>query len=169
MPTRDGIGWFKEKFGSRMRTAVAGTVFDMDMLTALACQETGGLWNVMRRDPALNADRIAALCCGDTLDFDRGRRAFPRMKADLIAARNGAQMFDIARKALLDMAEHVPGYEFVRTRPNKFAHGYGMFQYDLQFFMTNPRYFLERRYELFENSLERALGELKNGQKKLGL
>ncbi len=169
MPTREGIGWFKEKFGGRIRTAVAGTVFDLDMLTSLACQETGSLWNVMRRDPTLTVDRIAALCCGDTLDFDKGRRAFPRFKADLVAAPGGAQMFDVARQALLDMADHVPGYEFARTRPNKFAHGYGVFQYDLQFFLTNPRYFLEKRYEVFENSLERALGELKNGQRKLGL
>jgi hypothetical protein len=169
MPTREGIGWFKEKFGARIRTAVAGTVFDTDMLTALACQETGSLWNVMRRDPALTVDRIAALCCGDTLDADKGRGAFPRFKADLVAVPDGARMFDIARQALLAMAAHVPGYEFALNRPNKFAHGYGVFQYDLQFFLTNPSYFLEKRYEIFENSLERALGELKTGQKKLGL
>jgi hypothetical protein len=169
MPTRAGIGWFKENFGAQIRAAVAGTVFDVDMLTALACQETGSLWNIMRHDPSLTADRIAALCCGDTLDFDKGRRAFPRSKADLIAAPDGVQMFEIAREALLAMAAHVSDYSFAFNKPNKFAHGYGIFQYDLQFFLTNPRYFLDKRYEIFENSLERALGELKAAQRKLGL
>jgi hypothetical protein len=163
------ILWFKSNFGPEIAQAVQGTVFDVDMLTAIACQETGSLWGPMRKKPELTPKRIAALCCGDTLDADKGRRAFPRTKADLIAAPNGQKMFDIARQAILAMAEHVPGYGFVKTNKNKFAHGYGVFQYDLQFFLKNPDYFLNREYEIFGNSLERALGELRNGLKKMEL
>ena len=160
--------WFKTNFGPRIAQAVQGTVFDVDMLTAIACQETGSLWVPMRKK-GLTPTQIAALCCGDTLDADKGRRAFPKTKADLIAVPNGQKMFDIARAPLLAMAEHVPGYGFARTNKSKFAHGYGVFQYDLQFFKTNPDYFLNREYEVFEKSLGRAIGELKNGLKKLGL
>lgn len=169
MATKADILWFKTNFGDEIEQAVTGTVFDLDMLTAIACQETGSLWGVMRKKPGLTPERIAALCCGDTLDADKGRSAFPPTKADLIAKPNGQKMFDIARAALLAMAEHVPGYEFAKTKKNKFCHGFGVFQYDLQFFLVNPSYFLNREYEVFGNSLKRALGELNTGLKKMSL
>lgn len=163
------ILWFKTNFGNEIAQAVQGSVFDVDMLTAIACQETGSLWGVMRKEAGMTPTQIAALCCGDTLDADRGRSAFPRTKAELLAVPKGQQMFDIARKALLDMAEHVPGYEFAKKNLRKFAHGYGVFQYDIQFFRKNPDYFLNKEYEIFGNSLARALGELNEGLKKLKL
>jgi hypothetical protein len=127
------IRWFKQSFADKIADGLAGTVFDTDMLVAVACQETGELWSAMRRRN-LTPDGIAALCCGDTLDADRGRSAFPKTKAELVAHPGGEGMFAIARKALLDMAEHIPAYAFARNRPNKFCHGFGVFQYDLQFF-----------------------------------
>jgi hypothetical protein len=163
------ILWFKTNFGAEILHAVQGTVFDVDMLTAVACQETGELWSIMRKKPSLTPTQIAALCCGDTLDANKGRRAFPRTKADLVVVPNGQAMFAIARQALLDMAEHVPGYEFAKTNQKKFAHGYGVFQYDIQFFLSNPNYFLNKEYEIFGNSLARALGELRTGLRTLGL
>ena len=163
------ILWFKTQFSAAIAQAVQGTPFDIDMLTAIACQETGSLWGHMRKNPALTATQIAALCCGDTLDSNKGRRAFPKTKADLLAVPKGQAMFDIARKALLDMAAHVPGYEFAFNNKPKFCHGYGIFQYDLQFFLTNPDYFLQRRYEVFDQSLTRALGELTSCLRKRGL
>ena len=169
MASKADILWFKTNFGAEIEQAVEGTVFDVDMLTAIACQETGSLWGPMRKKPELTPARIAALCCGDTLDADKGRSAFPPTKAHLIAKPNGQKMFDIARAALLAMAEHVPGYEFAKTNKNKFCHGFGVFQYDLQFFLVNPSYFLNKDYEVFGNSLKRALGELHNGLKTLGL
>jgi hypothetical protein len=169
MVTTADILWFKTNFGPEIAQAVQGTAFDVDMLTAIACQETGSLWAPMRRKPGLTPAKIAALCCGDTLDANKGRKAFPQTKADLVAKPNGQKMFDIARAALLAMAEHVPGYGFAKTNKNKFCHGFGVFQYDLQFFLVDPNYFLNRDYEVFGKSLGRALGELRNGLKKLGL
>lgn len=169
MATAGDILWFKTNFSTKINTAVHGTPFDADMLTAIACQESGELWGAMRHKPSLTSDQIVALCCGDTLDADKGRAAFPRTKADLLAVPKGPAMFEIGRAALLAMAEHIPAYSFAKTNSKKFCHGYGVFQYDLQFFLTNPKYFLDRQYEVFENTLGRALGELKNGLKKLGL
>lgn len=168
MPNKSDIQWFKENFHQEIEDAVAGTVFDLDMLTAVACQETGELWQAMRKKP-LTRDEIVARCCGDTLDSDRGRSAFPKTKADLVAWPEGQQMFDIARAALLEMAKYVPGYAFANTNKKKFCHGFGVFQYDLQFFKESPSYFLEKKYEKFENSLDRALVELKRCLKKVGL
>lgn len=168
MPNADDALWFKKNFHGEISKATQGTVFDVDMLTAIACQETGELWQAMRHKE-LSLEQIVAFCCGDTLDEDKGRSAFPKTKSDLIGHPRGQEMFDIARQALLSMAEHVPGYGFAKTKKDKFCHGYGVFQYDLQFFKTDPDYFLEKRYEKFDQTLDRALGELKNGLKKLGL
>lgn len=165
MASKGDIQWFKKTFWKEIDAAVAGTVFDADMLIAVATQETGSLWSPMRKK-GLSKKQIVQLCCGDTLDSDKGRKAFPKTKAHLVAHPRGDEMFQIARTALLNMAEHVPGYGFAKNRPNKFCHGFGVFQYDLQFFKVDPDYFLERRYEKFSETLGKALEELKSALKK---
>jgi hypothetical protein len=108
---------------------------------------------------------------GDTIDYaspGKGRQAFPRNKAALIAEPNGQAMFDIARQALEDMAAYVPGYQSAVAQPDKFCHGFGVFQRDLQFFKTDPDYFVQRRYESFSDSLSQCLDELRSGLRKLG-
>jgi hypothetical protein len=167
MATADDIRWFKEQFEAPIAAALVRTPFDVDMLVAIACQETGHIWSTLRRR-AMPTEQILALCVGDTLDDTAGRRAFPRNRAELMAAPNGVQMFAIARKALEDMAAHIAGFSGVVGNPNKFCHGFGMFQRDLQFFKTDPDYFLKRRYEGFDAALEQCLGELKRGLRKLG-
>jgi len=168
MPNADDIRWFKEHFHSDIEAAVAGTLFDLDMMTALACQETGEVWPVLRKEPQLSIAEIVALCVGDTLDADRGRSAFPKTKADLIAVPNGQAMFDLARQALVDMAAHVKSYRAAASRPNKFVHGFGIWQYDLQFFLDDPQYFLQRRYETVSGTLGKALGELRTALRTVG-
>src|SRR5689334_7990800 len=110
MPNKDDIAWFKQQFGQDIDSITQGTVFTQDMLTALACQETGEIWPELRRKQ-LNTDRILELCVGDTLDASGGRSAFPKNKAELLSKKNGDQMFAIARKALVEMAQYIPGYQ----------------------------------------------------------
>ena len=167
MPNANAIRWFKSQFHSQIGAAVQGTPFTLDMLTAIACQETGHIWNTLRNE--MNTAEVLALCVGDTLDADRGRRAFPKTKAELLAKPNGQQMFDIGRKALVDMAQFIPGFKGAASNPNKFCHGFGVFQYDLQFFLVDPDYFLEKRYADFNASLAKAIEELQSKQKKIGL
>lgn len=62
MPNAEDIRWFKEHFGAKIASAAAGTPFDVDMLTALACQETGEIWPILRKKPELNLD--LSLKCG---------------------------------------------------------------------------------------------------------
>ncbi len=157
MATADDIRWFKEQFHEEIEAATASTLFDLDMLTALACQETGEIWPILRKNRSLSKAQIVALCVGDTLDEDKGRRAFPRNKAALVAAPKGQAMFDIAHQALVDMAVHIPSYRAAARNANKFVHGYGVWQFDLQFFKNEPEYFLERRYEKLEATGKRSL------------
>jgi hypothetical protein len=57
MPNAEDIRWFKQQFGTKIDAAVAGTPFDLDMLAAFACQETGEIWPVLRR-AGLPVDQI---------------------------------------------------------------------------------------------------------------
>src|SRR5215472_2542076 len=90
MPSADDVRWFKGEFAELIQAEIAGTAFDIDMLTAIACQETGYIWQVLRKKQ-LSTPEILALCVGDTLDADRGRRAFPKTKADLLLAARGQE------------------------------------------------------------------------------
>lgn len=167
MPVAEDILWFKQQFHHDIEIAVHGTPFTLDMLTAIACQETGYIWHVLRKQ-ALSTEKILELCVGDTLDANAGRKAFPRTKADLLARTNGEQMFAIARQALVDMARFINGYKTVAAHPDKFCHGFGIFQYDLQFFPEDPEYFLLKRYADFGACLHKCLGELRNALKRIG-
>ena len=140
------------------------------MITAFACQETGEIWPALRRQ-GLPTSRILELCVGDTIDASPtggGRRAFPRNKAELVQAGQGDRMFEIARQGLVDMATYIPAYRGAASRPDKFCHGFGIFQLDLQFFKTDPDYFLSRRYADFDAALARCVGELKSALKRIG-
>lgn len=171
MTTKDNIRWFKENFRTSINAAVQGTPFDIDMITTIAVQETGYLWGRMRNVPGLSVKKIVALCCGDTLDSDAGRKAFPKTKAALIAEPDGEEMFKIARQALVDVAAHISDFKFALqpNKQNKFCHGFGVFQRDLQFFLDDPDYFLDRKYEDFDTSLAHCVTELKRGLGKVGL
>lgn len=167
MPNGEDVAWLKTEFQPALEIAISGTSLTVDFMVALACQETGELWPILRRK-GFDRNKVLALCVGDTLDADSGRSAFPKTKADLMTAAQGPQMFAIARQALVDVAESVHGYEGAAARPNKFCHGFGLFQRDLQFFLKDPGYFLNKDYEHFDKTLAEALGELKHTLKKLG-
>ncbi|MDT7806443.1 MAG: hypothetical protein QOJ70_256 [Acidobacteriota bacterium] len=168
MPNSQDILWFKQQFRDEVEVAVQNTPFTLDMLAALACQETGEVWPLLRRAANLDRARILELCVGDTLDSNRGRSAFPKTKADLVAKPNGVEMFGIARQGLVDMAKFVPSYRGAASMPNKFCHGFGIFQFDLQFFLTEPDYFLQKHYADFSECLGKCIGELRRGLKRVG-
>lgn len=171
MPNAQDMLWFKQQFRGEIEAAVQGTPFTLDMLTAVACQETGEIWPILRR-ANLSVERILELCVGDTIDGKPnggGRRAFPKNKAELIARPGGVEMFGVARQALLDMAQFIPGYKGPASNPVKFCHGFGLFQFDLQFFKTEPDYFLQKRYAVFADCLAKCIGELRNAQTRAGL
>ena len=137
MKTKDALTWFKTNFGPKLEPAVAGTAFSIDMLTAIAYQESGEVWPMLV-DKQLGIPKILELCVGDTLD---GGNAFPRSKAELLAAPQGQAMFRIARQSLVDMAQYITGYQGAARNPNKFCHGFGIFHYDIQFFKDDPAFF----------------------------
>jgi hypothetical protein len=170
MPDLQDALWFKSEFQPAIERALAGTPLNVDMITAFACQETGEIWPVLRRQ-GLPTARILELCVGDTIDASPtggGRRAFPKTKAELLSVAGGDRMFAVARQGLVDMAAYIPAYRGAASRPDKFCHGFGIFQLDLQFFKVDPDYFLDKRYADFDAALAKCTGELLSVLKRLG-
>ena len=167
MPNSEDILWFKQQFGAKIEAAISGTPFCVDMIAAMACQETGEIWPILRKQP-LSVDQILNLCVGDTLDADGGRKAFPKTKEDLLAKPNGREMFAIARQALVDMSKYIDGYKGAASNPNKFCHGMGIFQFDLQFFLSEPEYFLQKQYADFAPCLRKCISELTSAMHRIG-
>jgi hypothetical protein len=68
------------------------------------------------------------------------------------------------------MSKFIGGFGGAVANPDKFCHGFGIFQLDLQFFKDDPDYFLEKRYADFDACFGKCVGELKSAQQaaKLG-
>jgi hypothetical protein len=157
--TTDAMTWFRQTFGAEIEAKLIGTPFNLDLLTAIAYQETGYIWQNLYQ--GFSRDDVLKLCVGDTIGEPR-RKAFPKTKGELLAKPNGDKMFAIARTSLEEMAKHVPGYKKSVQDPNKFCHGFGIFQLDIQFFKDDPTYFLTKGWEDFGNCINRAINELKS-------
>ena len=67
------------------------------------------------------------------------------------------------RGALLQKLKAIANHDFkvAARNPDKFCRGFGIFQYDLQFFLGNPDYFLEKRWHEFDQCLAQCVEELK--------
>src|ERR1700751_1896554 len=57
MVTADDIGGVKRQFRPQIDAALTGTPFDLEIIVAIACQDTGYIWAVMRKK-ALALDRV---------------------------------------------------------------------------------------------------------------
>lgn len=165
MTTRESIQWFKQTFRTQLQNATQQTPYSIDLLCALAYQETGYIWSSMAGK--LSLAEIALLAVGDTLDTPN-RKAFPKDKQALLNAPNGAAMFAIAREQLVKMAKHVKGYSGAVANPNKFCHGFGIFQYDLQHYLTNPTYFLEKKWSDVDTCFSHCIEELNAAKARQG-
>ncbi len=163
--TTESIGWFSKNFREQAQVAVKSTLFAPDLLIAIAYQETGYVWKPLA-EKGLKPIDILRACVGDTLDKER--TVFPKSKEDLESAPRGAEMFKIAREALVEIANLVPGYGAILRNPNKFCHGFGVFQYDIQYFKTDPDFFLLKKWYNFNDCSTRLVSELQASVKRLG-
>ena len=158
MTPREAIAWFKTTFRATVESARAGTPFTPDLVAAVAFQETGYIWSGLIK--RLSVADLLKVCVGDTFDAP-ARDEFPRTKAELLAAKDGSEMFEIARAALEMVGQYNQTYgKVAKANPNKFCHGFGIFQYDLQFFLENPAFFLEKQWYDFKKCLDLFLAEL---------
>ena len=163
MPTAQDVAWFKSQFQEAIAPALAGTPFSVDAVTAIACQETGPIWSSSARDcprallSSASATRSTARPVGVARSENGGDCCRPE----------GARRFELARRAL-STGGYIRGYSGAAARPDKFCHGFGIFQLDLQFFRTDPAYFLEQHYADFGIAVRRCITELRAALKRIG-
>lgn len=163
MDVTERIAWFKRNFGDKIIAATQDSPISVDLVSAIAVQETGYIWEALIEHHKGDVDAVLEGCVGDTLDAP-SRRAFPTNRAALVSEPYGEQMFDIGRSALGALAEVNFGYRRVYDRdPNKFCRGYGILQYDLQHIRSDPDYFLDKQWLDFDICLEKCLNELDFG------
>lgn len=167
MAVKDEIRWFKENFASDILPALNGTPLSFDLICAIAFQESGELWSKMRR--RLPRAEVLRLSCGDTLDAPN-RSAFPKTRRALEAADRGEEMFALAHELLVEMAAatEIESYQRVAGNPDKLVHGYGIFQYDLQFFSDDPDFFLQQKWKTISACVQKLMGELTKAIEQLG-
>jgi hypothetical protein len=106
--------------------------------------------------------QVLGVCVGDTIDFPGRKTAWPKNRAELEAVLNGKAMLKVARAALERIAEINSGYRGAVKNPDKFCHGFGMFQYDIQFFKEDIAYFLEAKGATWDGTFGKGLVELQN-------
>lgn len=159
--------WFKQNFETKINQNLVNTPFDLLLIMAIAYQETGYVWSRMIDKTSI--DDLLFSCTGDTLDSP-SRSAFPKNKAELITYKDGSKMFEVAREALKNVGRWDAIYKkLYDNNPDKFCHGYGIFQYDLQFFKTNPNFFLNKEWGDIDKLIQMALSELKAAQNRIPL
>ena len=167
MPNRDDFRWFKDTFHAKIQPVINGTPFTLDLLAAIAAQETGHIWGSLH--DTLDLNTLLAICVGDTLDADKGRRAFPKTKADLIAVPRGQEMFDIAREALVadggaraGIPGRVEASEQVLPRLRHLSARSAVLQ-------DRSRSLPEKRWFSFDVCLDKCVEELRAAQKRARL
>lgn len=117
-----------------------------------------------RRHTRLDPPRTYSHFAWAILSTHRGEipHAFPSDRAALEASPHvdGRALFGIARQALLDLVPYNPGYANAARNPDKFMHAFGIFQYDIQFSLSDPDFFLQRQWSSFERCLSLFLDEV---------
>lgn len=167
MSTHKEIAWFIDTFGERIDAAIQKTPFTLPMFAGIAYQETGYLWPRIRNHTTDETSFLEA-CVGDIIGAPR-RTAFPTTPQKLKSEPNGDEMYRIARDALGILGKIAPEYAIYVKYEKRFCRGYGLFQYDLQFFKEDPNYFLTKGWTTFEGTFGKALSEATTKAKGLKL
>ena len=167
MAIKDEIKWFKEQFAADVVPALAGT------------HRYPLIWSARSRsrNPANCGASCACICrakryCGSrsaTPSMNRTAAHSRRTRTRLSRLREGSRCSSLAHRLLVEMADAtgIKAYQAVARRPHKFVHGYGIFQYDLQFFRRDPDFFLEQRWKSIEACVDKLMTELKRGLDQL--
>jgi len=147
--------WMKTNFGEEISVAVAGTPFSTDIVCAIACQETAYFW--LNFIDTLSVDDVLARCVldgsGDVPGTSRG--PFPKNTA-AFRERYGDEFTDMLI-AEANESRKLRGYG-----PKNWVYkGYGIYQYDLQYVISDESFFRQKKWYSYDECLKRLMKELK--------
>jgi hypothetical protein len=148
--------WMKSHYKDAMTEAVAGTVFSIDHICGIACQETAFLWINWIDD--LSADEVLGRCIGDASGDVPGthRNPFPKNTA-AFRAKFG--------ETLTEMLIHEANLtrDLRGMNPREWVYkGYGIYQYDLQHILTDEDFFAGRGWYHYSQCIAKVMSELKS-------
>ena len=168
MALTDDLRWFKDTFHEPVAAATAGTPFGRRSARGDCATGVGrdlGASCEARSD----VDELLELCVGDFSMTTRGDGRFrrTRQRCSPYRAATKCSPLPTTRSCAWPFTSGLPALP--RKKAHKFCRGFGIFQYDLQFFKVDPEYFLQRRWHHFDLALGRCVGELQAAQKRIGL
>jgi hypothetical protein len=147
--------WLKTNYGTKLEAASSGTLFSVDLLCGIVCQETAYFWVGFIN--TLPAQTIVERCVLDASGDVPGtsRSAFP---VNTTAFRNkfGEQFTNL----LIEEANKTRALRNYTPRGWVYK-GYGIFQYDLQYVLTDRAFFEGKQWYSFDVCLGKAIHELK--------
>jgi hypothetical protein len=158
---QEAMLWMNASFGADIASAVAGTPITKELIIAIGIQETYYIWARMYKNAS--PAEVLAVCVGDTIDYPKRKTAWPKNRKELEAHPRGKEMFKVARAALEGIAKINSGYKNAVKNKDKFCHGFGMFQYDIQFFKSKDQdYFLNGEWATWKGTLGKGIEELRS-------
>jgi putative peptidoglycan binding protein len=143
--------WMSSNFGAEIEAATAGSPFDVNLVCAIACQETALVW--LPWIDTMSPQEVLTHCVFDASgDAPRTtRRSFP---ANTAAFRN--KFGDAVTQQLINAANEMRSLR--RMPPAQWVYkGYGIFQYDLQNMLTDPDFFVQGQWSDFRACLDRLM------------
>ena len=147
--------WMLHNFEMVIATATSGTPIDVQLVCAIACQETAIYW--LAWVDTMTPHDVLARCVFDASGDapNTSRIAFP---ANTAAFRNrmGDELTDmlIAEANATRALRKLPPQQWVYK-------GYGIFQYDLQNLLTDAAFFEQRQWSDFGACMDRFMREMR--------
>ena len=146
--------WLFQNFRAQIDKVITGTPLDANLVAAIACKETANVW--LHWIDRLGASDVLARCVFDGSGDVPGsyRSAFPRNAADF-----RAKVGDAVTDLLIDEANETR--KLRGFGPQRWLYkGYGIFQYDLQHFETDPGFFRDLEWRSMDSCLDRWMKEM---------
>ncbi len=155
--------WLKTNFSAAISSAIQGTPWSIDLVCAIACQETAYKWLLWidKYSPDIVLQRCVFDASGDMPGTSRS--AFP-VNRKAFEARYGAELGGMLvaegnLQRAMPQADAPGGY-----RPAQYLYkGYGIFQNDLQNIVTNDTFFREKKWYNMADCVAQLVKEL-NGK-----
>jgi hypothetical protein len=146
-------------FDKNFTDATIGTPFDKKHLVAIACQETAYMWVnwIGKYDSATILKRCVLDGTGDTNDTIGMRSAFPKNKVHFLTKFPQSDL-----DMLIEEGNKTRQLRGLNSATILYK-GYGLWQYDLQYILTDKDFFLQKQWYSMAECLKRVMKEL-NGK-----
>ncbi len=160
--------WLQNNFAGDIATAVQGTQYSPQLVSAIFCQETAQ--RVLLWIDKYDAATILGCCVFDASgDFpNTTRNAFPK-NAVAFHDKYGDEFTDMLIAEANKMRKMPqPGKPQGYDDSHYLYKGYGLFQYDLQAVLTDEAFFRNKLWYSFTECLSRLISELNTKAKQSG-